>query len=184
MRSLSLYSTLELGRVAPEGWGVSMPVTFTHTDLSQDPTFLAQSDVRVDRGEEPQGNGNEGNPGRSGAPEDHAHRESDPGSGPGWSESSGRDIPGHRSPPPPWSRKGLGWMPGPSTSRRSTAREVGLVPGFAEGVVRALFPKAWEESLLGARLRWTPERVRMGTLFTRRDREAYRFEQILVRPCR
>ena len=35
-------------------------------------------------------------------------------------------------------------------------RDIDLVPAFAEGVVRALLPKAWEESLLGARLRWTP----------------------------
>jgi hypothetical protein len=48
--------------------------------------------------------------------------------------------------------------------------------------VRALLPRHWEESLLDARLRWTPEQIRMGTLFTRRDRESFRFEQIFARP--
>jgi hypothetical protein len=62
-------------------------------------------------------------------------------------------------------------------------REVALIPGFAQGAVRAILPRFWEEAILGSRLRWTPDRVRMGTLFTRRDREAYRFEQILALPA-
>jgi hypothetical protein len=178
---LSVNSTLELGRVAPEGWGISIPVTVAYTRLSQDPTFLAQSDVRVDqvRGLRKTG------------------------------VSEARVEVGLRKTTPIGSRfldpvlGGLSLRAGYSRSRASTTtlesrgsgldaraeyfhlvapRGFPLIPGFAEGVVRKLFPEGWEESLLEARFRWTPERIRMGTLYTRRDREALRFEQILVVP--
>lgn len=180
--SLSLYSTLELGRVAPETWGVSIPVTFSHTDFSQDPTFLAQSDVRVDEVQNLRKTG---------------HRET-------------RVEVGLQKTTPTGNRildpvlQGLSLRAGYSRTEVSTTtlesngsgldaraeylmdidpREVALIPGFAQGVIRAILPGFWEESILGSRLRWTPDRIRMGTLFTRRDREAYRFEQILALPA-
>jgi len=178
---LSVYSTLELGRVVPEGWGVSMPVTVAYTSLSQDPTFLAQSDVRVDQVKKLRETGTaetrvevglrkttpignrildpilDGLSLRAGYTRNHVSTTTLK------SEGSGLDARAEYF-------KELG------------PREIGLVPGFAEGLIRTLFPRGWEESLLGARVRWTPERVRMGTLFTRRDRESFRYEQILTLP--
>jgi hypothetical protein len=179
--ALSVYSTLELGRVAPEGWGVSVPVTFSHTDFSQDPTFLAQTDVRVDQVDRLRETG---------------------------SQETRFEV-GLRKTTPMGNRvldpllDGLNLRAGYSRTRVSTAtlesegsgvdaraeyfkevtpRDVALIPGFAEGLVRALLPMAWEESLLESRLRWTPDRIQMGTLFTSRDRESFRYEQILTLP--
>jgi hypothetical protein len=178
---LAVNSTLELGRVVPETWGLSLPVTVAYSRLSQDPTFLAQSDVRVDRLEDLRSTG----------------------------VSETRVEVGLRKTTPVGNRfldpvlAGLSLRAGYSRNRASTTtlnskgsgldaraeyfhevgvRDFSLVPGFAEGVVRTLLPRAWEESLLGARFRWTPERIRLGTLYTRRDREAFRYEQILVLP--
>jgi hypothetical protein len=158
-----------------------MPVTLTHTDFSQDPTFLARSDVRVDQVRNLRETG---------------IRET-------------RLEVGLRKTTPIGNRfldpvlDGLSLRAGYSRTRVSTTtlesagsgvdaraeyskeispRGFSLIPGFAERMVRALFPRAWEESLLGATLRWTPERIRMGTLFTHREREAFRFEQILLLP--
>ena len=179
--TLSLHSSLDLGRVVPETWGVSMPVTVAYTTLSQDPTFLAQSDVRVDQVKKLRETGT----------------------------AQARVEVGLRKTTPIGNRildpilDGLSLRAGYTRNRVSTTtlesegsgvdaraeyfkepepREFGLVPGFAEGLVRALFPRGWEESLLGTRFRWTPERVRMGTLFSRRDRKSFRYEQILVLP--
>jgi hypothetical protein len=179
--ALAIHSTLEVGRVVPEGWGISMPVTFSYSKFFQDPTFLAQSDVQVDKVQ--------------------ALRET------GAAET--RFEVGLRKTTPTGSRildpvlDGLTLRAGFTRTRVSTTtlesegsgfdaraeyfkeiepRDVRLIPGFAEGVVRALLPSGWEESLLGARLRWTPDRIRMGTLFTQRERESFRYEQILRRP--
>jgi len=179
--SLSLHSSLELGRVFPEGWGVSMPVTLAYTDFSQDPTFLAQSDVRVDQVKNLR---------------DTGIRETR------LEVSLRKTSPiGNKLLDPVLD--GLSLRAGYSRTRVSTTtlvsegsgldaraeffkeiepREVGLIPGFVEGLVRALLPGGWEESLLEARLRWTPERIRMGTLFSRRDRETLRYQQILRLP--
>ncbi|MBT8396850.1 MAG: hypothetical protein KJN92_07780 [Gemmatimonadetes bacterium] len=179
--SLSVHSTLELGRVAPEGWGVSMPVTFAYTDFSQDPTFLALSDVRVDKVK---------NLRATGAKETRIEvglRKTTPVGNKildpildGLSLRAG--LSRTEVSTTTFESKGSGLDARADYSRELQARNFGLVPGFAEGAVRAVLPRAWEESLLGARFRWTPERIRMGTLFLRRDREAYRFEQILTGP--
>ncbi|MFC1791865.1 hypothetical protein ACFL0I_05330, partial [Gemmatimonadota bacterium] len=179
--TLSVFTTLELGRVAPEDWGISIPVTVTHTDLTQDPTFLSQSDVRTDR-----------LPGL---------RKS------GLSET--RFEVGLRKTTPLGNRlldpivTGLSLRAGYSRSRISTttlvskgsgmdaraefsseveSRDLPLFPGFARSVVRVLLPASAEERVLGARFRWSPERIRFGTLYTNREREAFRYEQILLLP--
>ncbi|MGW8268239.1 MAG: hypothetical protein ACWGSQ_17870, partial [Longimicrobiales bacterium] len=178
---LAVLSSLDLGRIAPETWGVSIPVSVTHTRLGQVPTFLAQSDLRADRVR-------------------------------GLRKSGGSDTRvevGFRKTAPVGNRvldpilDGLRLRAGYSRNRFSTttlesegsgmdaraeylkeveSREVSLVPGFAEGIVRALLPRGLEAAALAARLRWTPERIHLGTLYARREQESYRYEQILTLP--
>ena len=178
---LAFHSSLELGRVAPEGWGVSIPVSVTHTQTGQDPTFLAQSDLRADRvpGLRPSG--------ASDTRVEVAIRKTTPV--------------GNRILDP--ILDGLRLRAGYNRNQLSTttlesegsgmdaraeylkdveAREVDFVPGFAEGIVRAILPSRMEAAALAARLRWTPERILLGTLYARREQEAYRFEQILRLP--
>jgi len=179
--NLAFHSFVELGRVAPEEWGVSVPVSVTHTRRDRDPTFLAQSDVRAGRIQGLR---------KTGA-------------------TDTRVEVGFRKTTPVGNAildpvlEGLSLRAGYNRSHLSTttlesdgsgmdaraefqteidAREVPLVPAFARGVVRALLPQSLEESAVGARLRWSPERIRLGTLYRRADGEAYRYEQILVLP--
>ncbi len=178
---LSLSAFLEAGRVMPEEWGVSVPLSVSHSRQDQDPTFLAQSDVRADQIQ--------------------GLRES--------GSSDTRVEVGFRKTTPVGNPlldpllQGLSLRAGYTRSRVSTttlesegsgvdarveydasveAREVPVVPAFARGVVRALLPESWEKSALASRLRWSPERIQLGTLYTRRERESYRFEQILSLP--
>jgi hypothetical protein len=179
--ALVVHSTLDVGRAVPETWGISLPVTVAYSRLSQDPTFLAQSDVRADRL-------------------------------PGLRDTGVREARvevGLRKITPVGSRildpvlEGLSLRAGFSRTQVTTttlesqssgtdiradyvrdleAREIPLVPEAARGILRALLPRGMEDAVLGARLRWSPERIRLGTFHARRDREAYRFEQILSLP--
>jgi hypothetical protein len=179
--AFALRSTLELGRVIPEGWGLSMPVAVTHTRLSQDPTFLSQSDVRVDRLPTLR---------EAGTTETRVEvglqKTTPVGIGlldpvleglrlrAGYSKS--------RTTTATLESDGSGVDARAEYSREPELRDVALIPGFARGLVRTLLPVGLEESVLGARLRWTPELIRFGTLYYRRDRESFRYDQILYRP--
>jgi hypothetical protein len=178
---LSLHSTLELGRVAPEEWGVSVPVLVTHARVGQDPTFLAQSDLRADklRGlREPSATDTRVEVGfRKTTPV--GNRILDPILA-GLSLRAGYDR--SRITTTTLEAEASGVDARVEYSKEVEAREVGIIPGFAEGIVRALLPGGMEDAALSARVRWSPERLRLGTLYTRRESEAYRFEQILVRP--
>jgi len=179
--SLALRSTLELGRVAPEEWGISAPVSVSHSRTAQDPTFLRQSDVRVER---VQGLRD------TGASETRVEvglRKTTPVGNAfldpvldGLSLSAGYSR--SRLSTTTLESEGSGVDARVEYSREVEPRHLPLVPGFAAGVVRALLPEAWERSLLEARLRWTPEELRFGSLYYRRDRESFRYEQILELP--
>lgn len=44
-----ISSRLELGHLAPAGWGLNMPLTVQHTRSAQDPVFLSNSDIEARR---------------------------------------------------------------------------------------------------------------------------------------
>jgi len=178
---LAFSSSLELGRVVPEGWGVSMPVAVTHTRLGQDPTFLAQSDLRADRLRGLRETGT------TDTRLEVSFRKTTPTGNrvldpllDGLSLRAGYNR--SRVTTTTLESEGSGMDARAEYSREMEARELGLVPGFAEGFVRAVLPGRMEEAALSARLRWTPERFRLGTLYTRRELESYRFEQVLILP--
>ncbi len=180
-RSLSLTSTLHLDRWAPAEWGIELPVTLAVDRISQAPTFLLNSDVRADRI-------------RNLRPTDA--RRTRVG-------VSFRKITRTANPWVGFVMDGLDARVGYTTTRGSTvttesevdgvhagvgwAREPGdrafsLVPGFAEEAVRTLLPGFLEEQLLGARVRWTPERVSLGTSYLGQDSRTLRFERIIRLP--
>ena len=178
---LAFNTSLEVGRVVPEDWGVSIPVTVTYTRQGQDPTFLAQSDVRADRVQGLRKTG------ASDTRMEVGFRKSTPMGNPfldpilqglslraGYSRSTLSTT--------TLESDGSGVDARAEFDRALDAREVGMVPGFVEGLVRTLLPRGWEESALQARFRWNPERIRLGTLYNRLNRESYRFEQILALP--
>ncbi len=178
---LAFSSNLELGRVAPEAWGISMPVVVTHTRLGQDPTFLAQSDVRADRLRRLRETGT------TDTRVEVTLRKTTPMGTPildplldGLSLRAGYNR--NRITTTTLESEGSGVDARAEYAKEMEPRDLALVPGFARGVVRALVPGAWEESVLATRVRWTPEQVRLGTLYTRRELESYRYEQILTLP--
>ena len=67
------------------------------------------------------------------------------------------------------------------TERRLEPREFGAVPGVLKPVLRWLLPGALEEAVLDARVRWSPERIGLGTSYSRQDAAIRRFDRILER---
>ena len=179
--SLALNSTLELGRVAPAGWGIEAPLTVTHTRVSQQPTFLPRSDVRASRIDGLR---------ETGASETRVEvglRRTTPVGNPVLDPvlaglSLRASYSRSRLSTTTLESDGSGYDARAEYLKEVEPREVPLVPGFAAGVVRALLPQGLEAALLDARLRWTPEEIRMGSLYYRRDRTSYRYEQILALP--
>ena len=177
-RSLSVSSSLRLDRWAPAEWGFELPLTVSLDRATQDPTFLLNSDVRADRI-------------RNLRPTDSrrshvglSFRKSTRAANPwvgflvdgldarvGYTATRGSTVTTESE--VKGLDAGVAWM------REPEDRNVPVVPGFAEDAVRALLPGFLEEKLLGARLRWTPERVSIGTSYERQDAEILRFERII-----
>ena len=71
---------------------------------------------------------------------------------------------------------GVGWF------REPEPREVGMVPGFAQGAVRALLPGFLEDKVADAQLRLTPERVSFGGSYFEQTSSVFRYEEIVELP--
>ena len=180
-RALSLVSSLALDRWFPSAWGLDLPVTLELGRSSQAPRFLSLSDVRVDRlaALRP----TEERRSRIGL----SLRKTTPTANPwigffidgldanaSYSSSDGSTVTtGQES---KTFDTGVAWV------REPEARDVGIVPGFVRGFVRALLPGFLEDDVADARLRLTPERVSLGTSYMRQDSRILRFETILRLP--
>jgi hypothetical protein len=68
---------------------------------------------------------------------------------------------------------GVGWV------REPDAKEVDIIPDFADGFVRAILPAFLEDDIADARLRLTPERVSLGSSYYRQDSRIFRYEGIV-----
>ncbi len=180
-RALNLVSSVALDRWLPRAWGLELPLTVELGRTTQAPRFLSASDVRVE--ELPALRPTEERQSSIGA----AIRKTTP-SGNRWigffvdgldarasySSSEGSTVTTeHESKA---FDTGVGWV------REPVAREVSVVPGFARDFLRALLPGFLEAGIADARLRLTPERVSLGTSYTRRDSRILRFENVLRRP--
>jgi hypothetical protein len=177
-RSLTFASTLRLDQWMPSAWGIEVPVTLSMDRISQDPVFLANSDVRADR--LPDLRPTEARDTRVGVSFRKTTRTANPWVGlvvdglnarVAYSSSKGSTVTTESE--SEGVSAGLGW----STEPRR--RDFPVVPGFAEGAVRAVLPRFLENALLDARLRWTPERASVGTSYRRQDSRITRFERII-----
>jgi hypothetical protein len=177
-RTLSLSSTLRLDQWAPSAWGIELPLTLSMDRMSQDPTFLANSDLRAGRlrGLRP----TESRSTRVGM----AFRKTTPAANPwvglvmdgldarvAYVQTEGSTVTTEAESNSV--SAGIGWAREPSN------RDLAVVPGFAEGFIRAVLPGFLERRLLDARLRWTPERVSLGSSYLRLDSRTLRFERIV-----
>jgi hypothetical protein len=180
-RRLSLSSTLRLDRWTPAEWGVELPLTLSLDRLGQDPFFLANSDVRADRlgGLRP----NVSRRTRVGLSFRKRTRTANPLLGfllegmdarLAYVSSSGSTVTTESD--AHGLDAGLGW------TRRPERQDVALVPDALEGLVRALLPGFLEDGVVDARLRWSPERVAVGSSYLRRDSRIFRYERIIELP--
>jgi hypothetical protein len=177
-RSLSMTSTLHLDRWAPAEWGIELPLTFGVDRTSQDPTFLLNSDVRADRIRNLRPT--DARRTRVGLSFRKSTRTANPwvgfvmdglDAGVGYTTTRGSTVTTESE--VDGINAGMGWV------REPQARAFALVPGFAEAALKALLPGFLEQQLLGARFRWTPERVSLGTSFLSQDSRTLRFERII-----
>ena len=179
--SLDVNATMQLDRLAPSAWGLQLPLTVTHERDMQAPLFLGRSDVRADRLDGLR------EPGfdrtrvdlslRRTASEDggtwdavlaglHARA--------GWVRSSLRTI--------TTESEGDGVDAFLGYSLAPARRDVPLFPGALGAALRAVLPSFLEESVAGARLRWTPEHLRVDGEIMNRDLSTSRFDRIVRTP--
>ncbi len=179
---LSISSTARLERFMPAAWGIEMPVSVDHDRSRSDPTFLAGSDVRADR-----------LPGLRETGADRTRvgvglRKVTPSADPllgffvdgleanlAWYRTSNSSVSSRVDAEGVDARVGV--------ERRLEPREFDPVPEAVESLVRWLLPGPLEDAVLGARVRWSPERFSLGTSYSRQDAAIRRFDRILERPA-
>jgi len=177
-RSLDAQATLQLGRFAPEAWGLQVPLSVTYGREDQTPIFLGRSDVRADqlrgvrrpgfeqtridlafwrRGPEREGFWNailDGFDARVGMARSSLRTIT--------TESDGRSVDAF-----------VGYRVLPDD------RDIPLFPGWAGSALRKVLPPFLGERLAGARLRWTPESVAFHGELLDRDLSTSRFDRII-----
>ncbi len=177
-RTVSVNSRLALDRWMPAEWGIDLPVTLDYDRTTQAPRFLANSDIEA---ESLTGlRATDARQTRLGLSFRKRTRSADPWVGLlvdgldarlAYSSIAGSSVTTQHD-----SKAvdaGLSWV------RDPTLRDFGIVPGFATGVVRTLLPGFLEDKVLGSRLRWSPERVSVGTSYSRIDSRIQRFDRII-----
>jgi hypothetical protein len=177
-QTLNLTSSVAVDRWLPSDWGLDLPVTLEHTRAAQAPVLLASSDVRADRIEELRST--EARQTRLGASLRKRTRSANGAIGflvdgldarASYGTAEGSTVTTeHES---ETLDAGVGWV------REPAAREIGLVPDFAEGIVRTILPGFLEDKVADARLRLTPERVSLGTSYFQQDSRIFRYQRIV-----
>lgn len=180
-RTLSVSSTVRLGRFTPAAWGVELPLSVSHDRLAQDPTFLAGSDILAKRLSGLRDTGSRQTRVSLG------FRKVAPSANPvvsalldgldanlGWFSSHLSAVTTQRD------SEGIDAHVG--YSRSLDRRDIGLVPRILRPLVRWLLPESLEDRVANARLRWTPERFSVGTSYVRQENRILRFEQIIELP--
>ena len=177
----TMASLVRLDRFTPASWGLEMPLTVYHDRTALDPFFLPNSDVRADRIQGLRSTGSAQTRVSLGFRKRTAS--ADPILGAllagldaqfGWYRTSNGTITSDQRASGVDARVGY--------ARRPGVRDFGLVPSFLESVLRAVLPGFLEESVIGARLRWSPERFSLGTAWNRQDASITRFDRIIELP--
>jgi hypothetical protein len=184
---MTVNATAELGRFAPEAWGMSMPVTVSYARTGLDPLFLQGTDIRAERLPGLRDTGSSRR--RIGV----TLRKTTPSANP----LVGALIDGTAlrvshislSDHTVTSASRLdGIEAGIDVDRPVADLGFGLVPAFLESALRWLAPRRIEESaffdrLTDARLRLTPERVGFSTGYQSQDARHWRYERVLQSPA-
>ena len=181
-RTLNVQTTLQLGRFAPEDWGMEAPVSITYEREDRSPIFLGRSDVRANlppvgarqpgfdrtridlslRRRTPEVNGfwdavMDGFDARAGVVRSSLRTITTE------SDSDGVDA-------------FIGYEAEPAH------RDIPLFPGWAGDFLRLLLPAFLEDRIAGARLRWTPQSFSFQSEMLDRELSTSRFDHIIETP--
>ena len=183
---LAFTADARLDRFLPASWGVEMPLSVGYSSARQDPSFLVGSDVLADRltGLRETGSANT----RVGI----SLRKATPTANPwlsllvdgttlrvGYTSNDSRAI---------TTRAQASALTGDLRYSRAIApRRIDAVPGFLEGVLRAVAPASIEGSdafqrLLGSQLRLTPASLSFNTSYNDQESRSYLYDRILALP--
>jgi len=180
-RTVNVFSSLAVDRWLPSAWGLDLPVTYEHARASQAPVLLANSDVRADQIQNLRDTDATQN--RVGVSVRKRTRSANPvvsflvdgfDARASYARAAGSTVTtesGSRT-----VDAGVGWF------REPEPKDIGLVPGFARGTVRALLPGFLESKVADAQLRLTPERVSFGGSYFEQTSSVLRFEEIIELP--
>lgn len=177
-RNVNLQSRLAVDRWLPSSWGLDVPLTLSVDRTSQAPQFLANSDVQASRLRDLRPT--QARQTRVGLSLSKRTRTANPWIGfvvdglsarAAVSASNGSTVTSELD--SDGLDAGLGWV------REPESREIAVVPGLAEALVRTLLPSFLEDKVLDSRLRLTPERVSLGSSYLRQDSRISRFEKIV-----
>ena len=180
-RTLNIFSSLAVDRWLPSSWGVDMPVTLELSEASQAPVLLANSDVQASAIDNLRDT--EAGQTRLGVSLRKRTQSANPWLGflidgldarASYATADGSTITTENK--SSTVDAGVGW------TRTPEARDVGLVPAPARGLVRALLPGFLEDKVADARLRLTPERVSLGSSYFQQDSRVLRYERIVLSP--
>jgi len=181
-RQLNVSTEARLDRLLPVSWGVDLPLSVTHTNSADAPTYLTQSDVLADRldGLRASGSSNTrvglriskrtptANPLLSLLLDGSALRL-------GWNSGSNSTV---------TSRGEQGGFNTDLSYRRDLAPRTFRVPGLFGSLLRALAPERVEASdpfrrLAASRFRWSPSTLSFGTSYDDQMTRSLRYEKIL-----
>lgn len=180
-QSIDVSATMQLDRLAPSAWGLQMPLSFTYERDLQAPQFLGRSDVRADRLEGLR------DPGFDRTRVDLSLRRTAEGDAgvwdvvlaglqarAGWVRSSLRTI--------TTESEGDGIDAFLGYDIAPPRRDLPIFPGPLGDALRVVLPSFLEERIADARLRWTPETLRVDGEVTTRQLSTFRFDRIIRSP--
>ena len=187
VNDLSINTTTQLGRLAPESWGIAMPLTVSYLRTDLDPIFLPGTDVRAQQlpGLREAGTSRR----RVGV----SLRKTTPTGNPVLSALIDGTVlrAGHiRSSDATVTTASRldGFDGGIELDRRVADVGIGIVPGFVETLLRWIAPARVERSaffdrVTDARLRLTPERIGLSTGYVHQDASVWRYGGVLESPA-
>jgi len=175
---LNLSGSVQLGAALPSRWGVDLPFSVSHFRVGEDPLYLAGTDLearaisglRTGGIQETRAALTLRSDAQTGMPAVDRLL----------SAFDGRLVLSRSSVETLTTEsRASGLEAGVGFEVRPRPREMDLVPGLLEPVVRLLLPPGMARRLNEARFRWSPSEVRMGSAFRRRELEITRFESII-----
>ena len=176
---VNLSGSLQMGGNLPEAWEMDLPLSFSHIRSDRDPFFLEGTDlrgggllnIRTDRFRETRGGVAGRMRGTTGhAPLDLMLRSLELRAG--IDRNEGRTLTTETRSSGVEGEVILDFRPDP--------RFTDLVPGFLEPVVRIFLPPAWARRVNQAQFQWSPEVLRVASLYRQRSYRITRFDQILA----